>query len=133
MKRPHLIPLLLLGLALGTTARAATVDDLLAEYRAAGAGEFSAERGRALWTKEFPGEDGAPRACVTCHGRDLTQAGRHVKTKKPIEPLAPSVKPQRLTDRREIEKWFKRNCDWTLGRECTAQEKGDVLSYLRHL
>lgn len=133
MKRLHLIPLLLLGLTLGATARAATVDELLAEYRAAGAGEFSAERGRALWLEEFPGEAGATRSCVTCHGDDLTRPGRHVKTNKTIDPLAPSIKPQRLTDRREIEKWFKRNCDWTLGRECTPQEKGDVLSYLRQL
>ncbi|MGE0289848.1 MAG: DUF1924 domain-containing protein [Bradyrhizobium sp.] len=133
MKRLHLIPLLLFGLTLGATAQAATVDELLAEYRAAGAGEFSAGRGRALWLKEFPGEDGQARSCVTCHGRDLTRPGRHVKTNKTIDPLAPSVTPQRLTDRREIEKWFRRNCDWTLGRACTAQEKGDVLSYLRQL
>ena len=53
------------------------------------------------------------------------------KTGKVIDPMAPSVNPKRFTDAKEIEKWFKRNCTWTVGRECTPQEKGDFLSYLR--
>ena len=55
----------------------------------------------------------------------------HVCTGKSIELMAPSVNPKRLTDSRLIEKWFKRNCKWTLGRECTPQEKGDLLVYLQ--
>jgi hypothetical protein len=47
--------------------------------------------------------------------------------------MAPSVNPERLTDQRKITKWFKRNCKWTLGRECTHREQGDVLAYLRSL
>jgi hypothetical protein len=31
----------------------------------------------------------------------------------------------------QIEKWLRRNCNWTLGRECSAREKGDLLSFLR--
>jgi hypothetical protein len=54
-----------------------------------------------------------------------------VKTGKRIEPMAVSVNPQRLGDMAKIEKWFRRNCKWTLGRACTAQEKGDLLSFLR--
>jgi hypothetical protein len=45
--------------------------------------------------------------------------------------MAPSVNPQRLTDARKIEKWFKRNCEWTWGRACTIQEKGDILRFLQ--
>jgi len=48
------------------------------------------------------------------------------------DPMAPCVNPKRLTERRQAEKWFKRNCKWTLGRACTAQEKGDLLSFLRN-
>jgi hypothetical protein len=70
------------------------------------------------------------RACTSCHSNDLTQPGRHATTGKAIEPLAPSVNAKRLTERRRIEKWFKRNCKWTLGRECTPQEKGDLLSFM---
>jgi hypothetical protein len=68
---------------------------------------------------------------VTCHGRDLTQPGRQANTGKVIEPLAPSVNPQRLTDPAKIEKWLTRNCRWTLGRECTANEKADFIAYIK--
>ena len=47
--------------------------------------------------------------------------------------MAPSVNAARLSSRKQIEKWFKRNCKWTLGRECSAQEKGDLLAYLKTL
>ncbi|MCW8907187.1 MAG: DUF1924 domain-containing protein, partial [Sedimenticola sp.] len=52
---------------------------------------------------------------------------------KAIEPMAPTVNPKRLTEVKQIKKWFVRNCKWTLGRECTAQEKGDFLAYLKNL
>ncbi|MCK7581674.1 MAG: DUF1924 domain-containing protein [Chromatiales bacterium] len=88
--------------------------------------------GAAAWTKEYPQADGsAPRSCVTCHGRDLTQPGRQANTGKVIEPMAPSVNPQRLTDPAKIEKWLTRNCRWTLGRECTADEKADFIVYIK--
>ena len=65
------------------------------------------------------------------HSADLTSTGKHVRTGKKIKPLAPSVNPKRLTDTKKIEKWFKRNCKWTLGRECTPQEKGNVLAFIK--
>nr|WP_296700050.1 DUF1924 domain-containing protein [Thiocapsa sp. UBA6158] len=90
-----------------------------------------AAAGAAAWTKEYPQSDGSPaRSCVTCHGRDLTKPGRHAVTNKAIEPLAPSVDPQRLTDQAKVEKWLLRNCRWTLGRECTSDEKADFISYI---
>lgn len=46
--------------------------------------------------------------------------------------MSPAVNPKRLSDPKKIEKWFLRNCKWTLGRECTPQEKGDYLTYLRN-
>ena len=123
--------LMLSGLIAVSIAQAGTVDDLLTEYAGAGAGPFSASAGESLWSREFPPKDGSKRACTSCHTSDLKQAGRHATTGKAIEPLAPSVNAKRLTERRQVEKWFKRNCKWTLGRECTAQEKGDLLSFLR--
>jgi len=53
-----------------------------------------------------------------------------VKTGKTIEPIAVSANPERFTDVSKTEKWFRRNCKWTLGRECTPQEKGDLLTWL---
>ncbi len=54
-----------------------------------------------------------------------------MRTGKAIEPLAPSVNPKRLSDTAKVEKWFTRNCKWTVGRACAPQEKGDVLSFIR--
>lgn len=112
-------------------AYADAVGELLGDFAAEGAGPFSADQGEQLWRQKQSRNDGPQRACTSCHTTDLTQEGRHAVTGRAIEPLAPSVNPQRLTERREIEKWFKRNCKWTLGRECTAQEKGDFLSFLQ--
>ena len=44
--------------------------------------------------------------------------------------MARSVNPERLTEVKKLNKWFLRNCKWTYGRECTAQEKGDILVWL---
>ncbi len=104
--------------------------ELKARYRAEGAGPFSAARGQSMWTREFE-HGGGTRRCADCHTADLTRGGEHVRTGKPIEPLAPSANPERLTDMRKVEKWFRRNCKWTLGRTCTPQEKGDLLSFIQ--
>jgi hypothetical protein len=112
-------------------ANADTVDDLLAVYAAEGAGPFGAAAGEVLWQRQHPAADGGSRACTSCHNNDLRQPGRQAVTGRTIDPLAPSVSPKRLTERRQIEKWLKRNCDWTLGRACTPQEKGDLLSFIR--
>ncbi|NEX20168.1 DUF1924 domain-containing protein [Thiorhodococcus mannitoliphagus] len=91
-----------------------------------------AAAGKAGWVKEYPQADGSPaRSCATCHGTDLKQSGKHAKTGKVIEPMAPSVNPQRLSDEKKIAKWLLRNCKWTLGRECSAEEKADFLAYIK--
>ena len=113
-------------------AYATAVTDLLQQYQKQGAQQFDAQAGKTLWTHSFGvSSEGKDRRCATCHTEDLRQTGKHMKTGKSIEPLAPSVNTKRLTDVAEIEKWFKRNCEWTLGRECSAQEKGDFLSFIR--
>lgn len=120
------------GLLAATIANAGVVDDLLARYKSAGVENFSSERGKVMWTKIFKDSDsGEDRSCQTCHTRNLGKQGKQVNTGEVIEPLAPSVNSKRLTDARFIEKWFLRNCKWTLGRECTQQEKGDFLMFLR--
>jgi len=49
--------------------------------------------------------------------------GSHFKTQKIIEPMAHSKNLDRYLKVKKIEKWFKRNCKWTLGRICSDQEK----------
>ena len=128
MKTPKLFAALLLGAA-STGLQAGDINGVQDHYRTQGAGPFQSERGETLWkSRSYEG-----RQCADCHGPDLTQGGRHERTKKPIEPMAPSVNPSRYTDLKKVEKWFTRNCKSTLGRECTAQEKGDVLEYLKKL
>ncbi|WJW74301.1 DUF1924 domain-containing protein [Thiohalobacter sp. IOR34] len=132
--RAGVLAALLLASLLPGTGRADAVGELLDAYRAQGAAAFSASRGETLWMqRQVDAGSGTPRSCTSCHSRDLRSKGRHARTGKLIEPMAPSVNPQRLTDRRKIEKWFRRNCKWTLGRLCTPQEKGDILSYLSRL
>lgn len=132
MKRLLIFPLLMLGVV--PPLLADTVDERLAAYQAEGAGKFSVERGKEMWfnTHTHAGAD-QPRSCTSCHSNNGRVNGKHAKTGKPIKPIAPSVNPERLTEVKKIEKWFKRNCKWTIGRECTAQERGDFLSYLRTL
>ena len=108
------------------------VDALLKVYSDAGAGPFSAEAGQRLWDKtQSHNKSPAERSCSSCHTSNLSDSGKHVKTNKVIKPMAPSANIKRLTETKKIEKWFMRNCKWTLGRECTAQEKGDFLLYIQ--
>jgi hypothetical protein len=106
-------------------------EKLLEAYRNAGAGPFSQSAGRSAWMQEhLPSSGGDARSCSSCHGTDLTQPGRHIKTGKSIEPMAFSANSARLTDPEKVEKWFRRNCRWTLERECTPQEKGDFIRFM---
>lgn len=116
-------------------ASAAPLEDQLARYATAAktadpafAG-FSAARGKTLHTKAFAlGKPDTP-ACTSCHGLDPRGAGK-TPTGKVIEPVARSVSPGRYADPAKVEKWFKRNCNEVLGRECTPLEKGDWLTFV---
>jgi cytochrome b len=109
-----------------------TVGDLLKQYETQGASRFSATPAESLWTRAFLDEkSGEKRKCSLCHTEDLRRTGKHAVTGTLIEPLAPSANAKRLTDAEHVEKWFLRNCKWTLDRECTPQEKGDFLMMIR--
>jgi hypothetical protein len=97
----------------------------LQNYQVQGAGPFTAAAGQQLWLQEMDG-----RSCTSCHTAKVTNMGMHQKTRKAIDPMAPSITIDRLTDSAKIEKWFTRNCHWTFKRDCTPQEKGDALLWL---
>jgi cytochrome c553 len=119
-------------LLLPLMAQADAVTELTAEYQSQGASGFNESAGEIFWNKEYvDSKSGKARSCTSCHSADLTAVGKHARTGKKIKPMAPSVNPKRLTDVKKIEKWFKRNCKWTLGRECTPQEKGDVMAFIK--
>ncbi len=85
-----------------------------------------AERGQALFNQRQGGE----WSCASCHGTPPTGQGKHASTGKAIAPLAPAFNAKAFTDTAKVDKWFKRNCKDVFSRECSAQEKADVLAYL---
>lgn len=119
---------LLIGLALPAMpgAQAASPAELLAGYAAQAGTQASSARGQQL----FNARHGREWNCASCHGAVPTQAGRHAATGKAIEPLAPAAAPARFTDAAKVEKWFRRNCNDVMGRECSAAEKADLLAWL---
>jgi hypothetical protein len=130
MKRTASIGALAALLLAGSLAQAA--DPLEAITAAARSDQsfsgFSVERGAALWSRK-----GKDWSCSTCHTADPRKPGRHTVTGKAIKPMAPASNPDRFTDAAKVDKWFKRNCRDVFNRECTAQEKGDVITWLRSI
>mgnify|MGYP000848297384 FL=1 len=110
-------------------AHAATPQELLAGYSAHAGAAASATRGE----KFFALTHGREWSCSSCHTAKPIGAGRHASTGKPIDALAPAANPQRFSDAAKTEKWFRRNCNDVLGRECSAGEKADVLAWLSAL
>lgn len=93
-------------------------------------GGFDAVRGKEIFTSTHIGKNGKPMACTSCHSTNIANPGKNSLTGKVIDPLSPRANPQRLTSTKEVNKWLKRNFMDVYAREGTAQEKGDVLSYI---
>lgn len=115
----------LLALVLTQVAFAMTPQDLLKIYESQ-SGKASAARGEQF----FNAKHGKEWSCASCHENPPNHDTKHIVTGKVIKPLAPAANPARFTDEAKADKWFKRNCNDVLGRECTAQEKADVLAWL---
>lgn len=112
--------------AICTSAHAITATEQLAAYTAQAGAPAQAARGQALFT----GKHGKEWSCSSCHTATPTAEGKHASTGKAIAPMAPAVNPERFADAAKAEKWFRRNCNDVMGRECTAGEKADVLAWL---
>lgn len=125
----------ILGTLFGALAQAQTAADFLKQFEVevrqetAGFQGFSPPRGEAF----FRATHGREWSCASCHTQNPTAAGKHAKTDKQIAALAPAANAERFTRTDKVQKWFKRNCNDVLGRACTPQEKGDVLTYLMSL
>jgi len=112
--------------SLAQTAWAATPAELLGAYSAQAGTPPQPARGQQF----FNAKHGREWSCASCHGAVPVQAGKHAGTGKPIAAMAPALNPDRFSDAAKTEKWFRRNCNDVAGRECTAAEKADVLSWL---
>ncbi len=109
-------------------AFAATPAELLAGYVKQAGAPASAERGQRLFVKKF--ENDFDWTCATCHTANPLQPGKHAVNGKPIAPLAPAAQADRFSNLTQVEFHFRLNCRDVVGRECTAGEKADVLSWL---
>ena len=125
MNRKHIGIVLLCvhGLSWGQST---TPAQLLQGYGLAAAQAPQPGRGQ-LFFNQAHGKDWS---CSTCHTQQPTSDGQHASTRKTISPLAPAANVKRFRDEAKTEKWFRRNCNDVLGRECTASEKADVLAWL---
>lgn len=110
-------------------AQAATPAEQLQGYSAQAGAAGVPARGQQFFTSTH----GREWSCASCHGSVPTQGGKHASTGKPIGAMAPAFNPDRFTDATKTEKWFRRNCNDVVGRECSAGEKADVLAWLMTL
>lgn len=123
---PRLV--LFTAVMLTTSVQAETQADILAQLVRESGQAGSPAKGEQLYRQRFA--QGGAESCISCHTEDPRKPGQHVRTHKPIEPLAPVAAPKRFTDRAKVEKWFRRNCKEVMGRECTAPEKADFVAYM---
>ncbi len=126
--------LALAALCLGAAASPSHAADTtaaqqLARWSAQAGSPGNADKGQVFFTTRHGGE----WSCASCHGTPPTAQGKHASTGKSIAPLAPAFNPKAFTDTAKVDKWFRRNCNDVLSRECTAVEKADVLAYLNAL
>lgn len=120
-----------IGVAAFAAAQASWAGDTtaaaqLSQWSAAAGAPGSPERGRAF----FNSRHGKDVSCASCHGSVPTGPGKHSSTGKVLEPLSPVSNSKAFTDSAKINKWFRRNCNDVVGRECSAQEKADVIAFL---
>jgi hypothetical protein len=105
------------------------IDGSASELRQQIIAGFSAKRGQEIFlSRPATGKPDTP-SCTSCHSTDPAQKGR-TRAGKEIAPMAVSKTPERYTDFKKVEKWFRRNCKGVLGRTCTAMEKGDFLTFM---
>jgi cytochrome c peroxidase len=89
----------------------------------------SAEEGKAFFNRELLIK-GKPTACASCHTANPADQGKHIVTGKPIRPLAPAINEKRFADIDKVEKNFTKHCNDITGRDCSAREKANFVTYL---
>ncbi len=157
----RLVVAMLLAASLMHAARADGPADLLARYEVLARSEepsfggFSAERGRAFYFARRPLSGPGDASCSSCHLEDPRQGFRahrapvlcrachvinddehpdpeHAK-KRHVGAFAPGANPERFNDWQRVERYFAVNCRLLLRRNCTAREKGDLITWLLSL
>jgi hypothetical protein len=142
----------------GATVHAADPDELIARYAGQAQADdpaftgFSAERGRAFYYAKHPIRGLGAVSCASCHRKDPREEILAHRTdilcrachviydeehpnpaeakKRLIHAFAPAANSERFRDADRVERYFETNCRLLLGRECTVQEKGDLIAWL---
>ena len=113
---------------------------------------FSAEEGRKFYLEKHPLMGVGAVSCASCHRKnprehilahrtDILCRACHVindkehpdpqhAKKRTIEPLAPSANARRFGDAERSERFFRTNCRLVVKRDCTAVEKGNLVTWL---
>jgi mono/diheme cytochrome c family protein len=128
----HTLILLTALMAQPVLAQDTSPQALINQYSAEAGVAASPENGQALFMATHSGGKPDTPSCTTCHSADPTKGGQ-ARTGKPIDPLSPTANPERFTNTKFVEKWFGRNCNSVLGRDCSAQEKADIIAWLMSL
>lgn len=90
---------------------------------------FTAEAGRQFYLVRRTWQSG-DFTCSGCHTEDPRKEGKHIQTKQPIKPLAPSANPDRFVNVNKVEANFTAHCMDLHERDCRAHEKGNFIAYL---
>lgn len=119
----------LIATSTGAQAADTTPSQQLERFGAQAGAPGQAGRGEAFFTSRHGGQ----WSCSSCHGKPPVAVGKHASTGKAIDPLAPAFNPKAFSSTTKVDKWFRRNCNDVLERECTSIEKADVMAYLLQL
>lgn len=130
LRSRRLLAGLVLALGAVAAAQAETPSQILDSYVKRAGAPASPERGQRLFTQRFTGKSSLFESCTDCHGTTPTKRGKDGVSEKAIEPLAPAANPKRLTDPNKVDNYLRINCKDVVGRDCSAQEKADVLAWL---
>ena len=101
--------IILLSCCLSLPALAET-EHLLPGYAAGASGESELRRFLRRARQGAVLRRGAAQrlmSCTTCHTADPRQPGKTPAHRK-VDPLAPAANPERFTDLKKVEKWFRR-------------------------
>ncbi len=90
---------------------------------------FESSKGKDFYYNKNKLPNGEVMSCTSCHTENPKAEGL-TKQNKVILPMAKIANPDRYTDMKKVEKWFKRNCDDVYKRPCTTLEKGNFIQYM---
>lgn len=130
MKKASYLLLALFGLiSFSAQADVATAEQAAKQYSLQAKSTLSADEGKAFYTKKVV-VDGKDLSCSACHTDNPAQHGKHNVTGKEIQPMSPAVNPKRFAEIQKSEKGFTKHCKDLYKKDCSAQDKGNFITYL---